>query len=478
MKQKSGFILTPLLTASLLLFFSSCNNSGNWPQFRGPDGNMVITGKRLPETWGTDKNIKWTYEINGTGWSSPVIWGNRVFIASTFPEKVAPAPQMGPGGPQPGQGPQQGPGPQPGQGPQQGQYPRPGQGPAGLMPEDTSYKAEIYRWEIACVDLTTGKQLWKQTAYHGSPRTGKQPMNTYANETPVTDGKRICAYFGMIGLYCYDMDGKLLWQSDLGSYKTQNGWGTGSSPVLYQDVIYIQIDNEIHSFIIAIDAATGKEKWRSDRDEKTNYSTPFIWKNNTKTQLIVNGKMVCSYDLNTGKVLWELKTGMDQAIPSPVADKTHLYIGNKAGMQTKGKFYAVKSGASGDITPKDSLTLGPWLEWITPDAGLGSGSPLLYKGLLYNISQKGELTVTNTADGKQVYMKRINGMGAVWSTPWVFNNKIFFYDEKGVTRVFKAREQFEQITENKLNDKFWASPAISGDKIVIRGVEKLWCVGK
>jgi outer membrane protein assembly factor BamB len=221
MKQKSRFIFNSLLPAVLMLIISSCTHSGNWPQFRGPDGNMITANKNLPDTWGNDKNIKWTYDIQAIGWSSSVVWGNRVFITSTFPEKVAPAPQMGSEGPrhdeggnrEPGQNPPQG-----GQGPQQGadarpgQGPRPGQEPGGPRPEqnDTSYKAEIYRWDVTCVDLGTGKEIWKQTAFHGSPKSGKQQMNTYASETPVTDGKRVYAYFGMMGLYCYDMEGKLL----------------------------------------------------------------------------------------------------------------------------------------------------------------------------------------------------------------------------------------------------------------------------
>ena len=480
MKLRKRFVFILLLPAIFLLVFSACTNSGNWPQFRGPDGNMTASGKSLPDTWGNDKNIKWTYEINGTGWSSPVVWGNRIFITSTFPEKVAPVPERGPGGPrpQPDQGPQHGQRPQPGQGPQQGQGPRPGQAPDVPMPEDTSYKADIYRWEVTCIDLSTGKEIWKQTAFRGSPKVGKQQMNTYASETPVTDGKRIYAYFGMMGLYCYDMDGKLLWRTDLGDFKTQNGWGTGSSPVLYNEILYIQVDNEVHSFIVAIDAATGKEKWSADRDEKTNYSTPFIWKNNVRTELVAGGKTVLSYELNTGKVIWEFKAGGEQVIPSPMADEGHLYIGNESGDKVKGKFYAVKAGAEGDITPKDSLSLGSWLQWSAPDAGLGSGSPLLYKGLIYNIGGKGELTVTSAADGKQVYKKRINGMGAVWSTAWACNDKIFFYDEKGATRVIKAGEQFELLSENRLDDKFWASVAIAGDNLIFRGVNKLWCIGK
>jgi outer membrane protein assembly factor BamB len=475
MKPVSLFRFSALICIPAMIVMSSCSQKENWPQFRGPDGNMIAAGRNLPGEWGPDKNIKWTYEIKGTGWSSPVVWGNRVFITSTFPEKVAPAPPMGTGGP----GHDNGENHEPGQNhPQQGQGPRPGPSPSGPMPEDTSYKAEVYRWEVTCVDLGTGKEIWKQTAFHGTPKTGKQPMNTYANETPVTDGKRVYAYFGMMGLYCYDMEGKLLWQNDLGSFKTQNGWGTGSSPVLYQDNLFIQVDNEEYSFIVAINAATGKEKWRADRDEKTNYSTPFIWKNRGRSELVAEGKTVRSYDLNTGKVIWELKAAGEQAIPSPVADEAHLYLGKEGGEKSKGLFYSVKAGAEGDITPKDSLSLGSWIEWITPDAGLGSGSPLLYKGLIYNIGGRGELTVTRAADGTQVYKNRINGMGAVWSTAWACNDRIFFYDEKGTTRVIKAGEKYEQVSENKLGDKFWASVAIAGDKLVFRGVEKLWCIGK
>jgi outer membrane protein assembly factor BamB len=481
MKQISPVRLRALICISSLIVAASCSQKQNWPQFRGPDGNMIAAGNNLPDEWGSAKNVKWTYEINGAGWSSPVVWGNRVFIASTFPEKVAPVPQMSPGGPPPdsdrnherGQNP-----PRQGQGPQQGPGGRPGQGPGGPMPEDTSFKSEIYRWEITCIDLETGKELWKQIAFHGSPKTGKQQMNTYANETPVTDGKRVYAYFGMMGLCCYDMGGKLMWQSDLGSFKTQNGWGTGSSPVLYQDILYIQVDNEDHSFIVAIDAATGKEKWRADRDEKTNYSTPFVWKNKVRSELVAGGKTIRSYDPGTGKVIWELKAGGEQAIPSAIGDESHLYIGNEGSEQSKGLFYAIKAGAEGDITPKDSLSPGLWIEWAIPGSGLGSSSPLLYKGLIYNIGGRAVITVLNASDGKQLYNKRINGMGAVWSTAWACNDKIFFYDEKGVTHVIRAGEQFEQLAENKLDDKFWASVAITENKLVFRGAEKLWCVGK
>jgi outer membrane protein assembly factor BamB len=487
MKHKSELIPITFFSIVSLLFFASCNKTNNWPQFRGSQSNMITDSKNLPDTWSNNTNVIWTYNINGAGWSSPIIWNKKVFILSVFPEDVKERPQMPMGGPQPpedSQGERPAPGqnaPQGGPGgePRAGQGPQPGHGqPMGPQPEDTLYKHDVYRWEVTCIDLNTGKELWKQIAFKGHPRINKNPMSNYATETPVTDGKRVYAYFGMLGLYCYNMDGNLLWQKDLGSYNTQNGWGTGSSPVLYKDILYIQVDNEIKSFIVAINAATGTEKWRVERDEKTNYSSPIIWKNKIRTELVAGGKTARAYDLNTGKVFWELKLGGEMCIPSPLADEGHLYIGNE-GQQKPGKFYAVKAGADGDITPKEGELTSSSVEWSSSDTGLGSPSPLLYKGFIYTVAARGGLiTCTNASDGKQVYKERINGVGAVWSSPWACNDKIFFCDEKGLTQVIKAGEKFERLHSNKLDDKFWTSVAITDNVIIFRGVEKLYCVKK
>jgi outer membrane protein assembly factor BamB len=479
MKQKTCFRLDILVFILPFFLITACSKKQNWSQFRGPESNMLPASKNLPEEWGTDKNVKWTYNLDGTGWSSPVVWGNKVIIASTFPEKVNPVPERRPMQGQPPEGGQGGPRPGQmppaagGQGPQQGQMP-----PQGPRPEviDTSYMNEIYRWQITCVDLNTGKELWKQVALHGSPKTGKNPNSTYACETPVTDGTRIYAFFGMHGLYCYDMEGKLLWQKDLGSYKTQNGWGTGSSPILYKNALYIQFDNEENSFLISINAATGEEKWRIPREEKTTYSTPYIWKNKVRTELVTCGKTARSYDPETGKLIWEFNAGGEQVIPSPVGDQEHLYLGNAGGREIKPILFAVKAGAEGNITPAQGEMKNAAIEWSLTDPGMGNPSPLLYEGLIYLIGSRGEIAVIDAASGEKVYDKRINGIGACWASPWVFNGKIWFLDENGVTRVFKAGREFELLPENKLDGKFWASVAITGDSYIFRGVEKLYCI--
>jgi len=474
-KFRSTFIFLTFFSLTLV----SCTQKQNWPQFRGPEGNMTVEAPNLPAEWGNEKNIKWTVDLDGRGWSSPIIWRNKVFITSAFPEKVNPVPERGPTqGPPPqgGQGQQPGQPPQPGQGPQPGPPPQPVQGPQGQQapqPEvrDTTFKEEIYRWELICFDLSNGKELWRQVAFNGNPKAGKNPNSTYACETPLTDGKRIYAYFGMNGLFCYDMDGKLLWQKEFGAYYTQRGWGTGSSPALFRDLLFIQFDNEENSFIVALNAATGEEKWKVQRDEKTTYSTPYIWKNKIRTELITGGKTARSYDPETGKLLWELKAGGEQVIPSPTGNDEHLFIGNAAGRETKAKLFAVKAGVDGEITDTG-------IAWVSEESGLGNPSPLLYKNLIYVIGGRGEIAVLDASTGALKYQKRINGIGAVWASPWANNDRIYFLDEKGVTRVFKAGETFEQVAENKLDGKFWASVAVAGNAYIFKGAEKLYCVGK
>jgi outer membrane protein assembly factor BamB len=501
MYQKPFITMLGLAWAASMLMLSSCKDEAkNWPQFRGPNSNLVVTGKNLADEWGANKNIKWTYDISGEGFSSPIIWGDRIFIASEYPEQVKVQPQQGGfDDNDEGDGPDDGPDGNPegdqnspmgdAQGPapvneqvQHGPTPQggaPGQMPGGNEEEDESYKDDVYRWEVTCIDLNSGKELWKQIAFKGHPRIKKHPQGTYANETPVTDGQRVYAYFGMIGLYCYDMNGKLLWQTDLGAYKTKNGFGTGSSPAIFNDKIFVLVDNDVSSFIVALDTKTGKQIWKTERDEKTTYSTPIIWKNKVRNELITCGQTARSYDPETGKGLWTLKMGGEEAISSPVADKNNLYIGNNDGPGDKmGTLFAVKAGASGDITPSEGQTISKGVAWSVVKSKVSSPSGLLYKGYIYYIGENGgKVTCYEAATGELVYQKKIEKFSTCWSSPWVQNDKIFVTDAKGVTQAFKPGPDFQLISRNTLDDKIWTMPAFGKNSLVLKGAKKIYCIG-
>jgi len=451
---------TLALSCSFLVY-SFTASPDSWRQFRGPENNMVVSNANLPAEWNDNLNILWTQDLTGTGWSSPIVLGDKIFITSAFLEKAAPA-ETKPAPPTP-------PPPVPGA----------PQGPPPPQVEDNSYKEEVYRWELTCFDLKSGKELWKQVAQKGAPAIKKHVGSTYACETPVTDGKRVFAYFGMTGVYCYDLDGKKLWQKDLGTFKTLNGWGTGSSPVVYKDILYIQVDNEENSFMVALDAATGAEKWKIDRDEKTNYSTPVIWNNKFRTELVTIGKSARSYDPATGNLIWELKMGGDMSIPSPVYDSEHIYLGKTGGPNKPGILYSVKANSNGDITPADSGLVSSGVEWTIRETGVSNPSPLLFKGLIYLLSGRGgEIYCLDAATGAQVYKEKVEKVGACWASPWIQGDKIYFYDEKGITQIIQAGKEFKVLSQNKLDDKFWASVAITNDAYIFRGVKKLYCVKK
>jgi outer membrane protein assembly factor BamB len=458
MNPKTSIYRLVLIACVSIFAYSFSQKASDWPQFRGPENNMIATGTNYPTEWNDSLNVKWTSDLTGDGWSSPIVFGDKIYLTSAVLEKAAPA-QIQPTPPPTPSAP--------------GTPPPP-------KPEDNSYMQEVYRWELTCFDLKTGKELWKQVAHSGNPNIKKHAASTYACETPVTDGKRVYAYFGMTGVYCYDLDGMLLWQKDLGVFKTQNDWGTGSSPVIYKDVLYIQVDNEENSFMVALDAKTGNEKWRVNRDEKTSYSTPVIWNNKLGTELVTLGKSARAYDPETGSLIWEFSMGEGSAIPSPVYDNDHIYLGKSGGPNKPGKLFSVKAGSKGDITPADSGLVSRGIEWTLRATGVSNPSPLLLDGLLYLVSGRGgEIYCLDASTGAQVYKEKMEKVGACWSSPWAFNNQIYFYDEKGNTNVFQAGKEFKVVSQtNRIDDKFWASVAISDDAFIFRGAKKLYCVKK
>jgi outer membrane protein assembly factor BamB len=464
------------------LGLAAVGRGADWPQFRGPNGSATATETGLPAEWGADKNVAWKAKLPGYGWSSPIIWGDKVFVTTAVSDKQS-KPSGGFGGRGGGFG---------------------GPGGFGRMqkPPDA-----VYRWEVYCLSAADGKVLWKQTAAERKPAIPKNGTNTYATETPVTDGERVYAYFGMTGVFCYDFAGKLLWKADLGTYPMSMGHGTGSSPALDGGRLFIQCDNEEKSFLVALDAKTGKELWRTARPERTSWSTPLVWKNKERTEVVCVGvPKVRSYDPATGKQLWELGGMTGQSKASPVAGPELLYVGTGGGFggfggpgggrggpggRGPGRFggpggfggmgggkplVAVKAGASGDITLKSGAKSNEGVAWSLPNAGPSTPSPLLYDGLLYVLEERGGLVSCYDAKtGKQVYKERVPGARGFTASPLACEGKVFCLDDSGTTHVIQAGPAFKVLGANAVEGMCWSSPSVGGGAVFVRTVDELFC---
>jgi outer membrane protein assembly factor BamB len=433
-----------LLLVGLLLAWPPCAHvaaDDNWPQFRGKQAG-VVEGKGFPETWSTSKNVVWKIEIPGSGWSSPIVWGNRIVLTSVIREGKPETPTKG-------------------------LY----FGGNRLAPP-----SDVHRWMVYCIDWSTGKILWERQAHQGVPESSHHIKNTYASETPVTDGERVYAYFGNVGLFCYDLDGKELWSRKFGAFPTLFAWGTAASPVLHKDRIYVLNDNEKESFLVALDKVTGKEVWRIDRDEKSNWATPFIWENEQRTEIITCGKKkVRSYDLD-GKLLWELAGMSSIVIPTPFAKSGLLYVSSGYVLDPTRPIFAIRPGAAGDITLKDGETSNAFVAWYRKQAGPYNPSPLIYGDYLYVLYDRGLLSCYDARTGNEIYTKeRIDPKASAFtSSPWAYDGKIFCLSEDGDTFVIQAGPKYALLGKNSLEEMCMATPAIARRSLLIRTLSKLY----
>jgi outer membrane protein assembly factor BamB len=422
--------------------------SENWPQFRGHGARGIGDSDQLPTVWGPDTNVAWRTAIPGRGWSSPIVSGQQVFLTTAISE----------GEPEP---------------PKKGLY------FGGERPQPSQ---DRHRWEVISADATDGRILWRTEVKAGVPATPVHLKNTYASETPATDGEQVFACFGSIGLYCLDFSGKVRWSQPFPARRIAHGWGTASSPVVSGGVVYVVNDNEEESFVAAFDARTGEEKWRVRRDEPSNWSTPFVWKHPGRTELVTTGRnKVRSYDLQ-GRLLWELKGMSSITIPTPFAADGRLYLcaGYVADNLTPNKpVYAVAAGATGDITLPQGEKAGPHIAWMEPNAAPYNPSPLVYQQRFYVLWDFGFLNCRDAATGREVYDKqRFNPQGTVAFTasPWAYRGHIFCLSEDGDTYVVPAGDTFEVARINSLNEMCMASPAMAGDRLFIRGMQHLFCL--
>jgi len=315
-------------------------------------------------------------------------------------------------------------------------------------------------------------------ALERKPTIPTHNTNTFASETPVTDGERIYASFGMHGVFCYDLAGNLIWKQDLPAFPMMGGWGTGSSPTLVDDKLIIQSDNEKQSYIAALNKLTGKEVWRVERDAKSSWSTPYIWKNGGRSDIVAcGGNKITAYSPADGKVVWELGGISGSCSATPVAGDGMLFVGAGGRMGTS-PLFAVKDGVTGDITLKAGETSNAGVVWSRTKSGPSMASPLYYQGYLYIIDQNGGMI--SCYDGKTgepaYYRKRISEAGSFSSSPWAADGKIFCLDEAGQTAIIKAGPDFVELGKNKIPEMTKATPALVDGTLYLRTIDHLYSI--
>ncbi len=421
--------------------------NGNWPRFRGAQATGVAReDPRLPDRWSKTENIRWKTEIPGWGWSSPIVYGNRAFVTSVTSESDYDKPK------------------------------------AGLYLGGGRRKPPkgIHRWLTHCVDVDTGKILWTREAHRGQPEAPRHPKSTYASETPVTDGERVYVLFGDVGLYAYNFEGELVWKQQIKTEETFYGYGAAASPVVHGDQVIIVYDNQKESFIESFDSTTGKPRWRTLRNEKSTWATPFVWVTEERTEIVVAGKRkIRSYDLQ-GKVLWELAGRMSNlVIPSPFASGGMVYVASGYIGDKHRPGYAIRPGAKGDITLSKGETSNEFIRWYQPLISPYNTTPIVYRGHFYTIHDRGFITCHDALTGEEVYGKtRLPFQSSFTSSPWAYNGKIFCLTEQGTTHVIRAGPKFELLHSNELDELSMASPAVSRGRVFLRTASNLYCIEK
>ena len=467
----AGFSAMTLLLLALVATTTTISlEAQEWPSFRGADARSIVDDDpRLPLTWSATENVVWKTPIDGLGWSSPVIWGDRIFVTTVVSDGESQEPRMGLyfpfGSPQTTD---------------DGRFPDPG--PGDLMEREE----DVHHWLVYALDVDTGQVVWTKEVNTGAPQFDRHLKNTFASSTPVTDGERVYAYFGNVGVFALDMDGAVAWEQRFDPAATRLGWGPAASPVLHDGTLFVVNDNDDQSFVVALDAATGRERWRVDRDEGTNWSTPFVWQHNERTELVTAGSdQVRSYDLE-GNELWHLRGLNSISIPQPFSANGLLYVTSGYVGDAVRPVFAVRPGAQGDITLRDEQQSNESIVWYADTAGPYHPTPLVYGGYYFTLLDRGFFTVHDARTGEELYFseqqvmsqevrRRVaRGTGGFTASPWAYNGKIFVLSEDGDTYVLDTADNFSVVATNSLGEVAMSSPAIARGSLFIRTRSHLW----
>lgn len=446
-----GFVSSATITAA------AGEGETFWGQWRGPHRSGVAPKATPPTEWSATKNLRWKRELPGEGASTPIVWGDLVFIQAAIPKNGSLADQAqerrdpsnagsyGTGGP--------------------GRPDRRGGG--GRQTAKAAHQFTVLAFEAK-----TGNPVWERVVCEQAPHEGNHRDGTLASASPVTDGDHLFAYFGSRGLYCLTLKGDVVWKQDFGDMKTRNAFGEGSSPTLHGDTLVVNWDHEAGSFIVALDKASGKEKWRQDRDEVTSWSTPLVIEDNGRPQVVVSAtNRVRSYELASGKVLWECGGLGANCVASPVVGGGLVFA--MSGHRDPALLALRYPGAKGDLSHSDSIA------WRLDSGTPYVPSPLLYGDMLY-FAQKndGIISCYDAKTGKPHYtQQRLEEAKGIYSSPVGADGRVYVLGRNGATYVLKHGPRYEVLAINKLEDRFSASPALVGENIYLRGHKYLYCIG-
>ncbi|HEX6716943.1 MAG TPA: PQQ-binding-like beta-propeller repeat protein [Pyrinomonadaceae bacterium] len=424
---------------------------GSWPSFRGPQASGVAEGQNLPDQWNgkTGQNILWHTPIPGLAHSSPIVWGNRVFVTSAISSD-----------------------------------PKASFRPGLYGDGDASKDRSRHRWMIYALDKHSGKILWERVAYEGEPREKRHIKATYANSTPATDGRIVVAWFGSQGVYAYDVNGKFLWKVDLGrldfgAYDVPSfEWGSASSPIIWKDLVILQCDTQTDSFIMALNANTGETVWKTDRDEIPSWGTPTVAITSKGEELVANASnFIRGYDPRTGKELWRLGRSSKITAPTPVFADDILVVVSGRGPERP--IFVVKAGARGDLTLPEGKTSSDTVIWSKTGRGSYMPTPLIYNGILYVLANNGTFDAYNLKTGEEIYRQRLPVIGSGFSaSPVASDGKIYLSNEDGEIIVVAAGEKFNHIATNSMGELLMATPALSDGVMYVRSAQSLFAVGK
>jgi outer membrane protein assembly factor BamB len=451
MKLKHTLAIASLLGLTATAAVSQQADAARWPQFRGPRASGVADGQKIPDGWdlATGKNIEWKVEIPGLAHSSPIVWGERIYVTSAISSR--PDASF-----------------------------RPGLYGEGTASEDRT----THRWVVIAIDRRTGRTIWERTAYEGVPREKRHIKATYANATPATDGRYVVAFFGSQGLYAFDMAGKLAWKKDLGYLNTgaydlpEYEWGNASSPIIYKNLAIVQCDTQNESFVLASDIATGKTVWKTARQELPSWGTPTVYvpRAGGRPELVTNASnYIRGYDPDTGAELWRLGGSSKITAPTPVFTTDLIVVAS--GRAPERPIFAIKPGARGDITLKGDEQSNQSIAWRKTGRGSYMPTPIIYGDLVYVLGNDGVFSAYELGTGVEVYRQRIPHQGSGFSaSPVASDGRIFLSSEDGDVFVVRAGRTFEIVARNSMGEPLMPTPAIAGGRMYLRGVRRLFSI--